>query len=135
MLRDYLLGPRARRGWLAVFVALCVVTLVVALLPAPRAPGGTGWDKLDHLLAFAALGVVGVLALRATLRGALLVLTLLVVLGAAIEGLQSLVPSRQADPADFIADLLGALGGTMLAWLLARKAEPRDSPPASGRSD
>ena len=122
MLRDHLFGPRARRRWLVVFVLLCAVTLAVALLPATRAPNGTGWDKLDHLLAFAALGVVGVLALRPTLRGAMLVLAVLVMLGAGIEWLQSLVPSRRPDFADFVADMAGAVAGTLLAWLLARKA-------------
>jgi VanZ family protein len=125
MLRHHLTGPRARRLWLTVFVALCAITLAVALLPATRAPEGTGWDKLDHLLAFAALGAVGVLALAPSLRSAALVLALLVVLGAGIEWLQSFVPSRQADFGDFVADMLGALTGTLLAWLVARKAEPQ----------
>lgn len=125
MLRHHLTGPRARRLWLTVFVALCAITLAVALLPATRAPEGTGWDKLDHLLAFAALGAVGVLALAPSLRSAALVLALLVVLGAGIEWLQSFVPSRQADFGDFVADMLGALTGTLLAWLVARKGEPQ----------
>jgi len=125
MLRVHLIGPRARRLWLAVFVALCAITLAVALLPATRAPDGTGWDKLDHLLAFAALGTVGVLALGPTLRSAALVLAVLVVLGAGIEWLQSFVPSRQADLGDFVADMLGAVAGTLLAWLMAGRANPR----------
>ena len=130
MLRAYLFGSRARRGWLVLFLALCGITLAVALLPATRAPGGTGWDKLDHLLAFAALGVIGVLALRPTPRGALLVVALLLMLGAGIEWLQGFTPSRQADFADFVADMVGAVAGTGGALLLVRLAERRTRPRA-----
>ena len=68
---------------------------------------------------------MGVLALAPSLRSAALVLAVLVVLGAGIEWLQSFVPSRQADFGDFVADMLGALTGTLLAWLVARKGEPQ----------
>ena len=120
MWRDVFLGPRARRLWLAVFVVLCAVTLVVALLPAERAPQASGWDKLDHALAFAALGVVGVFALHWMRRGVALVLPLLAALGALIELLQMFVPSRMADPQDLLADVLGAAVGTLVAWLVLR---------------
>jgi VanZ family protein len=130
MLRDLLLGPRARRHWMALFVALSAATLVVALLPAERAPDSTGWDKLDHALAFGALGVVGVFALRWMRRGVVLLVPLLAALGAAIELLQAFVPSRRADAADFVADVVGAVLGTLLAWLVARALEGpvRDEP-------
>ena len=54
-----------------------------------------------------------------------IVLAVLVVLGAGIEWLQSFVPSRQADFGDFVADMLGAVAGTLLAWLMAGRANPR----------
>ena len=122
VMRDRLLGPRARRLWLALFIALCAATLVLALLPATRAPEGTGWDKLDHALAFAVLAVAGVLAIGASPAGTAGVLVGLAALGGGIEWLQGFVPSRQGDLADFVADLAGAAAGTLLAWLLARSA-------------
>ena len=120
MLRDFFLGPRARRRWLAVFIVLSAVTLVVALLPAERAPEASGWDKLDHALAFAALGAVGVFALHWLRRGVVLVLPLLAGLGALIEFLQMFVPSRMADVHDLLADVVGAAIGTGLAWIVVR---------------
>lgn len=133
MLRELVLGPQALRLWRAVFVALCAATLAVALLPATRAPEGTGWDKLDHAAAFAALGLVGVLALRPAGGGLAWLLGLLAALGALIEWLQSFVPSRQADFGDLVADVAGALVGVMLGWLLrralARPARSGGAPP------
>lgn len=120
MLRELVSGPQALRLWRAVFVALCAATLAVALLPATRAPEGTGWDKLDHAAAFAVLGLVGVLALRPAGGGLAWLLGLLAALGALIEWLQSFVPWRQADFADVVADVAGALAGVALGWLLRR---------------
>ena len=120
MFRDLLLGPHARWRWMAVFVGLCAATLVVALLPAESAPRTTGWDKLDHALAFAALGVAGVFALHGMRRGTALVVPLLTALGGLIELLQAFVPSRMADPQDLLADVVGAAIGTLLAWLVLR---------------
>lgn len=129
MWRDVFLGPRARRRWMAVFVVLCLVTLVVALLPAERAPTASGWDKLDHALAFAALGAAGVFALHWLRRGVALVLPLLAALGALIELLQVWVPSRMADPADLLADVVGAAIGTFAAWLVLRALGRRPGRP------
>ena len=133
MLRDLFIGLRARRSWMAIFVILCVVTLVVALLPADRAPEASGWDKLDHALAFAALGVAGVFALHWLRRGVVLVLPLLTLLGALIELLQVFVPSRMADVGDLLADIVGAVIGTLAAWLVLRAFEVRQRDPAGPR--
>lgn len=110
------LGPRARRAWLGCFVIASLVTLAVALLPAERAPQATGWDKMDHLLAFLGLGVLGVLALRWWRRGIWLVVPILTGLGGLIELGQSFVPSRHADPMDLLADVAGAVLGSALGW-------------------
>lgn len=120
MLRDLFMGLQARRLWMAIFVVLCAFTLVMALLPGERAPEATGWDKLDHALAFAALAVAGVFAMHWMRRGVAWVLPLLTVFGAAIELLQIFVPSRMADVQDLLADVAGAALGTLLAWLFLR---------------
>lgn len=120
MLRDLFVGPRARRRWMVVFLVLCAITLVAALLPAERAPKATDWDKLDHALAFAALAVAGVFAMQWMRRGVVWVLPLLTALGALIELLQLFVPSRMADVRDLLADVVGAAIGTCLAWLVLR---------------
>jgi VanZ family protein len=124
-LRAYILDPRTRVWWLAAFVLVSVVAVVVAVQPAERAPSGTGWDKFDHALAFAALGTVGVFGLSGWRHGVAWVLPILVGLGAAIEWLQSFVPSRQADWNDLLADAIGAAIGTLIGWWLTRKLERR----------
>jgi VanZ family protein len=124
-LRAYILDPSTRRWWLAAFVLVSLAALVVAVQPADRAPEATGWDKLDHALAFAGLGILGVFALHWRRRGVAWVLPILVALGAAIEWLQSFVPSRHADWFDLLADVVGAVVGTFAAWLLVRLLERR----------
>ncbi|MFZ4650845.1 MAG: VanZ family protein [Rubrivivax sp.] len=131
MLRSWLLGPGARRWWIAIFIVLAAVTLVAALLPAQRAPHATWWDKLDHALAFGSLGFAGLLALRRVRLAAVWVVAGLAVLGGAIEILQMYVPSRQADLRDVYADVIGAVIGVVLALallrLLERRAAARDA--------
>ena len=119
-----LFAPQARRWWKVLLWMLVGVTLTMALIPAPPKALSTGWDKSDHLGAFAALAVVGRLAWGRDLKVLVLLSVGLVGLGGLIEVLQLFVPQRQADWHDVVADALGvALGlclGAILSWLRPR---------------
>lgn len=97
-----------RRRLLAVAVVGCVV--VGSLLPAG---GGTApipfWDKLLHVLAYAA--VTGVLAVALdgdARRRALLAVGGALTLGVGVELAQGLTATRTPDPADAVANAVGA---------------------------
>ena len=99
---------------------VAAVTLLM-LLPQPPAAADTGWDKLNHVLAFAGPCFAG-LAARAGAgwRSACGIPLGLLLWGAALEGLQVLLPPRSADALDLLADAVGLLLGA-LAYSGARR--------------
>ncbi|HSW19464.1 MAG TPA: VanZ family protein [Ramlibacter sp.] len=83
----------------------------------------TGWDKVNHALAFAVLAIQGCLCWRAH---APRVLSGLLAYGALIEALQSLTPARSAEWLDLLADMVGlGLGWMALRLIAARRAPQR----------
>jgi len=85
--------------------ALCLLTVfILALLPDPDPRLSTGWDKGNHLLAFAALAFLGGAA--RLVRRPTVALGLLGY-GMLIELLQGLSGYRFAECADLLADGLG----------------------------
>jgi VanZ family protein len=103
--------------WRRAFAAALVVVLVLALLP-PRIPmPSTGWDKVNHVLVFAGLAVLGC---RSYAGRAVLVLSGLLAYGGAIELLQSLTGYRTAEWLDLAADGAGASLGWLLTYARAR---------------
>jgi len=105
-------GPVVNRFWRAATLIWMAGILVVSLLPGGAAtPGGTGW----HLAGYAILGV-----LWGRWQPGWLVWLLATGYGAAIEGLQLLVPGRLAEAPDILANALGVLAGLLLARLLSR---------------
>lgn len=85
------------------------------LMPRPPSAFDTGWDKLNHVLAFAGPALAGLLARRRAGWGPAAALLLgLLLWGAALEVLQSWMPPRRGDPADLLADALGLLAGALL---------------------
>jgi VanZ family protein len=108
-----LLWSRKLWGW--IFWGLVTAVSVLMLVPQPPPSLDTGWDKLNHVLAFAAPTFAGLAAIgRPTLgrRSALWVGLLL--WGAALELLQGQLPPRTADPADWLADAVGVLLGAAI---------------------
>lgn len=98
--------------------------LYLALAPNPPQSGTLGWDKLNHMLAFAALGSVARLG---TLRPWPWVASALLGFGGLIELLQMLTPTRSAEWADLLADALGIIIGLALATWGRRGALDRSA--------
>lgn len=101
--------------------------LALSLAPPPTPMPTTGWDKSNHVLAFAALAF---LAHKAWPKRVWLLPSLLVY-GALIEILQSVTPDRYPEWSDLWADGVGLLLGEMfarLAWWMAKRMHWDDAP-------
>ena len=103
------------------FLVCLTGVLVLSLVPTTPPALTTGWDKTNHLLGFAVLGLLGC---RSYPGHAAAVLLALLAYGGLIEVLQSLTPYRLAEWADLLADALGLLLGAVLARLFMRKPPP-----------
>jgi len=117
LLKTLFFGPRLRPLRIALFAALVIAVAWLALAPRPPVGISTGWDKTNHLLAFAALLCSGRLAWAR--RPALLALALLAY-GGLIELLQLQIPGRDGEWADLLADACG-MGLGLLVFLLLRR--------------
>ena len=118
----YPLRRYARR--LAMAATLGVVLMIAwgSLSPAEELPSNLPWDKLNHLVAYAALALVAGLAGLRPWRAAVLA----IIYGVVIEFAQMAVPGRLgADPADMLANALGAALG-LAALAMARRFLNRD---------
>ena len=95
----------------SLFWLCCAAVLALALLPPVSVPiiPSTGWDKSNHVLAFAVMAGLG---FRAYPDRVWWVLAGLLAYGLGLEVAQSLTPTRQAEWADVLADVVGLV----LAW-------------------
>jgi VanZ family protein len=95
------------------------------LVPAPPPAVDTGWDKANHLLAFAGPMFAGCAAGWPARRLA----AALLAYGGAIELLQTRLPPRSGDWADWLADAAGIALGALLAraWAGLLRARGRRS--------
>ena len=105
------------------WAAACVV-MALALAPMqPRSTPDLGSDKVNHVLAFALLGMLGRAAYAQRFFSLLLGL---LAYGGVIEILQSFTATRHAEWADLLADAVGLVVGTLCAaplqWPRARRA-------------
>jgi VanZ family protein len=89
----------------------------LSLVPGGALPPTHVNDKLEHFLAYAALGLIGVATARNGSRATLTVLGI-IAFGIAIEFLQMLAPGRYAEFGDGLADAAGAIIGGLLAGIL-----------------
>jgi H+/gluconate symporter-like permease len=100
------------------FWAAALFTFVMAVLPHPPQVGN---DKLQHMAAFATLGLLGSLAYRRL--SALHLLVGLSLFGAFIEVVQA-IPAlhRDSDPLDWVADTFACAAIVIaLRWWWARR--------------
>lgn len=102
------LGITTTKRWRFIFWACLIFVLALALMPADSSLPTTGWDKLNHLLVFAIVFLLGRQAYPG--RNAEVMLGLLCY-GGLIEVLQSFTPYRSAEWEDLIADSLGLIIG------------------------
>jgi VanZ family protein len=101
-------------------LALLVVAIGwLALSPRPPTLFSTGWDKANHLLAFATLAAAASFGWVAARRRVAIAFWLLGY-GALIEVLQHWVPGRSSEFADLVADAVGIAFGLWLAGWLQR---------------
>lgn len=110
------LPPQRRREARLAFAVTVIVTSVIALFPGPAgAPSLIGWDKLDHVAAFAALALLARMGwpglTRRRLAYALMVYGLLIEAGQAQPAV-----GRTASLTDVAADAIGIALGLALAW-------------------
>jgi VanZ family protein len=109
---------------LAFWLATLVVT-IASLSPSDALPSilFIWWDKAEHLLAYAALAVLGWWAYP-TQRG--VAMTGLVLFGGAIEIIQSASGLRTGDLIDWLVDAIGvAVGFVVARWLTKTIGERR----------
>ena len=105
----------AAHAWRALLALLVVAVGYLALTPAPPAAIDFGWDKLNHVLAFSALGFSASLSCPASRRVRLLLLFMLFGYGGLIEVLQQFLPGRACEWTDLFADSVGIVLGAIMA--------------------
>jgi VanZ family protein len=106
----------------AAFVIGVVLLIILSLAPAQDLPKSQLNDKWSHIIAYAILMAafgVGSLKWRRCIVGALVVFAL----GVALEGLQSLVPGREASLLDVAANSIGVFVGICVAVGTVRAIE------------
>lgn len=102
-----------------IFYAGLVITTLMCLMPSTSVPSAFQfWDKAQHSLGFAMLGVTGAFTFPNRLRG---LCTGLVLYGVATEIMQStFTTTRNGDVMDCLADAIGVFVGLALYAALAK---------------
>src|SRR5262249_42757704 len=105
---NFLRRHRGGRPIRALFFAAALFALVMALLPHPPQVPGNPSDKVQHVAAFATLGLLGFYAYPRL--SPLWLIADLSLFGALIEIAQA-IPAlhRDSDPLDWVADTLACL--------------------------
>jgi VanZ family protein len=104
------------------FLLAAAAVTVLSLLPQRDLPKVGVSDKIEHLLSYFALAILGSFAVRER-RSLLYLFVLLCVMGCVIELLQAFSPGRSPDLIDAIADGAGAAAGVLIgaAFALVRR--------------
>ncbi|MBL8314343.1 MAG: VanZ family protein [Rubrivivax sp.] len=110
-----------RRRWRWLLLLMLAITSWLAFMPAqPQPDAAPHLDKLEHVVAFAALSFVARLG-GDSRSPALRVGLALLAYGLLIEVVQSWLPSRHADVLDLAADAAGIVLGLLLLSHLRRR--------------
>lgn len=113
-------SPTALRLWRGLLVALMGAICVLAFDPHPPETLDTGWDKLNHGLAFAVLTPCAALALQGLRQRWLGAALLAGAFGAFIEIVQTQIPDRSGEWEDLLADAVGITLGRLVGLLIER---------------
>ena len=102
----------------------------LAFSPNPPPQADTGWDKLNHALAFAALAVCGWFAWGDGQRRvvAVAVAVWAFAFGVFIELVQTQIPGRSGEWPDLVADAVGIAAGLAIAALAVKTLSGRLTP-------
>jgi|GEM_PF-404518 len=114
------ISSRPLRAWRACLVVLLCAVSWLAFSPHPPPQADTGWDKLNHLLAFSVLTVCACRAFAGTGRHFVRVTSAMLAYGVFIELVQTQIPGRSGEWPDLLADSLGIGAGLLFAALLDR---------------
>lgn len=113
-------AANAARAWRVLLGLLVIFVSWLALTPRPPPEFDFGWDKLNHLAAFSALGFSACLGCAGERRSCLLWSAALLVFGGLIEILQLFVPGRSCEWGDLLGDGLGIACGMAFALATLR---------------
>lgn len=111
--------PLIQRALRLAYSAACLLVAALSLVPGAALPEVPVSDKAEHIVAYAALGLLGGLG---TERSMLRTILELAALGLGIELLQAFSPGRSPDGLDLLADLAGACCGCIVAAVLRAAA-------------
>ncbi len=120
-------SPASAQVWSLLLVLLIAIVGYLALTPRPPEGVDLGWDKLNHLLAFATLAVCACLSAPDCGARHRWLLVGLLGFGGLIEVVQLFVPGRSAEWSDLLADAIGVAAGAVVAAVVLRAAS---TPPA-----
>lgn len=104
------MNARLRRLLRACFYVAAMAVVILSLTPPAALPPAPLSDKIEHVLAYAGLALLGVATARSA-TGALSTMCGLIALGIALEVLQAFSPGRSPDLTDALADISGTILG------------------------
>ena len=112
-------SPRARflRLLRIAFYGTGALIAALSLAPSATLPPTSIGDKVEHVIAYAVLGLLGA---ASPVHCVVRVILGVAAFGIAIEMLQSFSPGRSPDPLDAMADIVGASLGCGAAIVLRR---------------
>ncbi|MDV7339288.1 VanZ family protein [Terasakiella sp. A23] len=109
------------------FYLACLILALLSLTPQEALPQSGLSDKIEHLLAYASLASLGIIAHPMRVRR---ISAMLIIYGSFLEAGQSLVPGRVPSLGDIIANALGVCLGVLVFFLykyMRQKSSARDS--------
>jgi hypothetical protein len=110
----------SRRFWRFNFWACLGTVMLLALMPNDTDIPSLGWDKLNHLFAFAVMFMLGRQAYPERKRE---LLGGLFAYGILIELMQTLTPDRFMEVVDVVADSLGIAMGAAMDGLFRKRRQ------------
>ena len=112
---------RTRKRWRLLLAAGIAAVAWFAFKPSDTADGIEHLDKVQHVVAFASLAFAASFGWEPKARTSLLTAAGLLGYGLLIELVQTQLPTRSGEVADWLADAVGVALGMLLARELRRR--------------